>query len=58
MARTDVDESRCDIEGTMIWNDHFNMVNQHIYKYNLRTNISKGYLETYNIYTIDDVQIH
>ena len=47
MARTDIGQSCCKNKGARLWNNAFNLVNQHLYKKNFRTTITKHFIETY-----------
>ena len=47
MARTDISQSRCKNKGARLRNNAFNLVNQHLYKKNFRTTITKHFIETY-----------
>ena len=47
MARTDISQSYCKIKGARLWNNAFSLVNQHLYKKNFRTTVTKHFIETY-----------
>ena len=47
MARTDIGQSSCKIKGARLWNNKFNLVNQHLHKKGFRAIITKQFIETY-----------
>ena len=50
MARTDIGQRCCKIKGAMLWNNAFNLINQHLYKNFFRTTITNILLKHINTF--------
>ena len=49
LGRTDIGQI-CILKDARLWNNKFNLVNQHLYKNNFRTTITKCFIETYQYF--------